>query len=209
VDKNLQTNSNNRIHLMKRILFAMLMASSLVSTQAAVTQYSITFAPEAVGATGTGNGTATYDSVAHTLQLMAVYSGLSGNVSQTHIHGPTANPGLGTSGIMVGNTTLPNFTLGATSGNYSQTLDLTQSGIYNAGFLAGAGGGTAAGAETAFVNAANQGRAYWNIHTSAFPGGEIRGFLTVVPEPSSVALTGLAIAGLALRVWQKRRAGRP
>jgi hypothetical protein len=193
---------------MKRILLSVLTAGSLVSAQAAVTQYSITFAPEAVGATGSGAGSAIYDDATHLLQLQATYSGLSGNVSQTHIHGPTANPGVGTSGIMVGNTTLPNFTLGATSGTYSQTLDLTQSSIYNAGFLSGAGGGTAAGAETAFINAANQGRAYWNIHTSTFGGGEIRGFLTVVPEPSSVALASLGILGVAARVWCKRRASR-
>ena len=29
------------------------------------------------------------------------------------------------------------------------------------------------------------GKAYLNIHTAAFPGGEIRGFLTPAPEPSS------------------------
>lgn len=38
-----------------------------------------------------------------------------------------------------------------------------------------------------------------NIHTTAFPGGEIRGFL-VVPEPSTVALVALAVGAMgALR----------
>ena len=183
----------------------MLAAGSLMSAQAATQEYSIIFAPEAVGTTGSGTGSAIYDDATHLLQLQATYSGLSGNVTQTHIHGPTTTPFVGTAGIMVGNTTLPNFTLGATSGTYSQTLDLTQSSIYNAGFLAGAGGGTAAGAEAAFITAVSQGRAYWNIHTSTFGGGEIRGFLTPVPEPSSVALAGLGLAAVSVRIWSKRR----
>lgn len=37
------------------------------------------------------------------------------------------------------------------------------------------------------------GNAYYNIHTSVFPGGEIRG--QVVPEPTTLAM--LALAGLA------------
>jgi hypothetical protein len=51
------------------------------------------------------------------------------------------------------------------------------------------------------------GRAYINFHTTQFGGGEIRGALTVIPEPSTIALmafgtfvTGaVACAGVALR----------
>lgn len=180
----------------------MLTASSLISAQAAIFEYSIIFGPEAVGATGSGTGSAFYDDVAHTLQLQATYSGLSGTVTATHIHGPTASPGTGGAGIMVGNPNLPNFTFGASSGTYSQTLDLTQSSIYNTTFFNN-NGGTAATAETAFINAVNEGRGYWNIHSSTFGGGEIRGFLTLVPEPSSFALAGLGLAALA--GWARSR----
>ena len=40
------------------------------------------------------------------------------------------------------------------------------------------------------------GRAYINFHTTQFGGGEIRGALTVVPEPTSLLLLGTG--GLAL-----------
>jgi len=185
----------------------MLTAGSLMSAQAAIHQYSLIFAPEAVGATGTGTGTVNYDDVNHMIQLQANFSGLSGNVTVTHIHAPTATPGSGTVGVALGNPSLPGFPVGSLSGTYNNTMDLTLASSWNNTFLSN-NGGTPAGAESAFFTAMNEGRAYWNIHSSTFGGGEIRGFLTVVPEPSSVVLAGLGIVGVVARVWSKRRASK-
>ena len=62
-------------------------------------------------------------------------------------------------------------------------------------------GGTAASAEAALFAGLNSGQAYLNLHTTAFPGGEIRGQFAAVPEPGTWALmiTGFGLVGATLR----------
>ena len=184
---------------MKKILLSALMASALVSVQAATYQYNFTFGPEAVGATGSGTGSAFYDDVTHSFQMTANFSGLSGNVTQTHFHGATATPGTGNASIMVGNTSLPGFPLGGPSGSYSQTIDLSQGSVYNVNYFGTVHSNNVVTARAAFIDGLNQGRVYWNIHSTTFGGGEIRAWATLVPEPSAVALAIIGFAGLALR----------
>jgi hypothetical protein len=151
--------------------------------------------PEATGATGSGAVTVAYDSVLHTLAIDASFAGLSGNTTVAHIHCCVAVAGAGTAGVAVTPGTLPGFPVGVSSGTYSQVVDLALPGSFTAAFIT-ANGGTSASAEAAVVAGMNSGRAYFNVHSSTFPGGEIRAFVTAVPEPSTYALLALGLAAV-------------
>lgn len=190
---------------MKRTLLCAFIASSLLSSQAALFQYSVNLDGPTDGtpSLGTGLGSVLYDSVAQTLQLQVSFSGLSAPVSVAHIHGATAAPLAGTAGVAVTPGTLPGFPAGVTSGSYASTLNLALTSTYTAGFLS-AHGGTAAGAEAGLKAAMDSGRTYWNIHSTMYPGGEIRGFLIAVPEPTAAALVGLGGLALARRGLRRK-----
>jgi hypothetical protein len=150
---------------------------------------------------GTGTATVQYDSVAHTLLVTADFQDLVGTTTVAHIHAVTPAPFSDTAGVATYPTTFPGFPAGVTSGNYiSPVIDLTLDSSFTGGFL-GAHGGTAAGAEAALLDAMLTGRAYFNIHSSFSGSGEIRGFLTRVPDTSSTAtllvLSTLGMIGLA------------
>jgi len=156
--------------------------------------------PEVTGATGGGAVFAVFDVGAQTLSLDAIWFGLSGGTTVSHIHCCTAAPGTGTVGVAVTPGTLPGFPVGTTFGNYEVTLDLTSPSTYTGAFLAGSGG-TVAGASARLLAGMSSGTAYFNVHSSTFPGGEIRGFLAPVPEPATWGLMalGLAAVGAAAR----------
>jgi hypothetical protein len=150
---------------------------------------------------GTGFATVTLDTTAHTMRVEVDFTGLTGLTTASHIHCCTATPGTGTAGVATVTPTFTGFPGGVSSGTYDHTFDLTQ-GIgsptpaWNSAFI-NANGGSAAGAESAFLAGVIAGRAYLNVHSSDFPGGEIRGFLVEAPEPGTFMLGGAAIGLLA------------
>jgi hypothetical protein len=146
---------------------------------------------------GTGTALVTLDMDLVNVRVQVSFTGLGGTVTAAHIHGPTLNPFTGTAGVMTPTPSFPGFPSGVTSGSYDNTIDLTQASGYNPTFVTA--NGSVSNALNAFETALESGRAYLNIHTSTFGGGEIRGFLVPVPEPGSSAALMLGAAMLIVR----------
>lgn len=157
---------------------------------------------------GTGYVFAEYDPTARTLLLDADFAGLLGTTTAAHIHAPTVSPFDGTASVATTTPSFVGFPLGVTSGTFNNLLDLSLASSYRAAFLGGFGGDTLL-AESALISAMETGRAYFNVHTTSFPGGEIRGFLVpVVPEPGTwLAMLSLGAlgTGAVVRRFRSRR----
>lgn len=149
------------------------------------------------GSPGTGSALVIFDPVANTLQVEVSFSGLLGPTTASHIHCCQASPGVGSVMVATTTPTFPGFPLGVTSGTYDQTFDLTQASSYNPAFITSAfdPSHTIAGAEDALITGLEDEETYLNIHTTVDPGGEIAAPL-FVPEPASLAMFGVALAGL-------------
>lgn len=183
------------------LALATVAALSAGSVAAGTFSYTSTLSPEVPGATGSGWVDLVYNDVSFDLSITTSFSGLSGPTTVAHIHCCVLVPGAGTAGVAVTPGTLPGFPAGVTSGSYSTSVNLDLSSSFTSAFVNNFGGGTLTGARDALLAGFDTGTAYFNVHTTAFPGGEIRGFLQPVPEPSTYALMllGLAAVGAVAR----------
>lgn len=126
----------------------------------------------------TGFASMTFDDFMNVFSWNITYSGLLGTESGAHFHAP-APPGVAAAVVIplvVGSPIIGSFDFDDFGADAATRESQLLSGLF-----------------------------YVNIHTVPdFPGGEIRGQVLQVPEPTTLTLLGIALAGLALR--RRRRA---
>jgi hypothetical protein len=130
--------------------------------------------PQHPQSSGMGTALVTWDTVTNQMTVNVVFSGLTTPNTAAHIHCCISPPG--NAGVA---TTVPTFTGfpgGVTSGVYSHSFDMLTASSYNPAFVT-SHGGTVASAAAALLTGMQAGQSYLNIHTTQFPGGEMRGFL--------------------------------
>jgi len=142
-------------------------------------------------------GTGAFEmTIRDTITFSLTFSGLSSPLTVSHLHfAPTKVSG----GVMIflcGGGNQPACPA-ATSGTITGTITA-------ANVTGPSGQGITPGDLDSALAAVRSDLSYANMHTTMFPGGEIRGFLVAVPEPSSMALAGLG--ALALVRWNRSRA---
>ena len=151
--------------------------------------------PNASPATGTATVTVDYDLV--TMRVVVNFTDLLGTVTAAHIHCCTTAEITGTAGVATTTPTFTDFPADVASGSYDKTFDMTLAASYNPAFIT-AQGGSISTAFNALAMGLDTNKAYFNIHTSVFPGGEARGFLApqLIPVPAAGWLFGCGLAGL-------------
>lgn len=176
-------------------------AQSSTATYRAVTSGALQVPPNA----SPGTSLVTIDIPGRQLMVDMPFRDLIGTTIDAHIHCCTTDAFSGVAPIALPFTGFP---MEVRAGDYSSSFKLGDEATYDPAFLA-ASGGTAPGAASALLDGINANQAYVNIHTSAYPNGEVRGFLVAapIPEPAEWAMLGVGVAGLLLLSRRRRQSG--
>ena len=186
---------------MKRALTVLALAASTLvaaTSQAAPVYYrAVASGPaEEIPNGSPGSSVSSFEIDDLILRAEVPFRDLSSPTVSAHIHCCTVDAFRGAAPIAI---PFLDFPLQVTAGVYSATFDLGDPATYNPDFLA-ANGGTPQLASGALIDAFNGNQAYVNIHSAAYPAGEIRGFAVAapIPEPGTWAMMAMGLGVLAL-----------
>jgi len=180
-------------------------ATTLTATLTNAAESPPTSPTTVTGAPRVSSGTATF--VLNDAQTAMTFTATVTCIDFTVTQSADVNDNLTLAHIHASSTVTPTTTAPVVWGFFGTPFnDTTRNDLVILPFATGVGGtisgkwdATEGNATTlsAQVNNILTGHAYINFHTTQFGGGEIRGFLTVVPEPASLVLMGIGAVGLA------------
>lgn len=153
-----------------------------------------------VATPGAGFAIVTIDDVAKSMRVQVTFSGLLSPTTASHIH--CCAPFGTNAGVATQVPSFGGFPLGVLAGSYDRVFDMSLAASFNPAFLNNVvNGGNIDTARATLFNGMIAAQSYLNVHTQASPGGEIRGQLRAVPEPTTWAmmLLGFGIVGAAMR----------
>lgn len=119
--------------------------------------------------TATGFGTVLLNDAQNMIAVNFTYTGLTTQVTVGHIHGP-APLGVNAPVLFDFTSALPPASTSGTIAEQMFSINPTQ------------------------VNNLRGGLLYFNLHSTTFPGGEIRGQIAAVPESQPLSLFGIVLA---------------
>jgi outer membrane autotransporter protein len=176
-------------------LIGIVLLASIPAAQAQIYRVVLSGANEipVVNTPGTGFAIVSLNPTTHEMRVRVVFSGLIGTTTASHLHCCAPQPA--NVGVATTTPTFPGTPLGVTSGAWDRTYDMSQPGAWNPAFIT-ANGGTTAGAEAALLAGVASGQIYFNLHSSVFGGGELRGFLVLnrFQDNAGMGAQGAAVA---------------
>ncbi|HEX4229532.1 MAG TPA: CHRD domain-containing protein [Bryobacteraceae bacterium] len=144
-------------------------------------------ADNATNSQGSGSITLDYNSTADLFTYTLSWADLTGDATAAHIHFGA----VGVDGPII----VPFFTTPLPG------TDTISGTLTNADVTGADGITTIAEVATAIMD----GNAYANVHTTAYPAGELRGQLAIAPEPGTAGLLIASLAGVFLAARRHRR----
>jgi hypothetical protein len=194
---------------MKHVLsvLALAAASSAIVVPASAAKLDPTYRAVASGAlesppnASPGTSLVTIDLGGTEMLVDLPFRDLEGTTTEAHIHCCTSTAFTGVAPVAV---PFPDFPLGVHAGTYSNALPLDAEATFDPAFLS-THGGSASGAASALADGIAANEAYVNIHTSAYPNGEIRGWLVAAPPVPEAGEWSMLAVGLGGLLWMSRR----